>query len=502
MAEWGNLVLLRPQFLWVLPAVVLYIGLLRYHKFAVRYQRFIAPHLLQHLVTAAGSRSPFNPSSVALLVFLLVLLAALGPGWRQASGSESLQDGRVTLVVDLSESMLQEDVRPSRLQRAKQKIQDLMARSPGASFSLWVVAGSAHSALPMTDDQRIVEQYLLELEPQIMPRPGRDFSGLADLAATQSPGSLVLLTGSLLASDTAALNQLVEQGWPLHVLILAAQPGQAGGADFAYYKHSAGDADIQSLHRALAADQRRAAFADGSAEVIDLGYYLVWPMLLMLVLWWRRGWTLPLCWLLLAGAGLLPSQHARADVLDWWLTADQQGRVYFEQGDYQRAAQLFEDAEWRALALYHSGRFAEAEQLFADMDTPRGQFNLAMSLAQQQRYPAAVAALDRALVMQPQFVEAGENRAALQKLIDEINQFSESQYAEEAPSAEISGKGADKAQGKEIEVEKKSAAKYSAEDLLNEKINQVWMKQVRHSAGEFLQRKFAFQLEERQASDE
>ena len=48
----------------------------------------------------------------------------------------------------------------------------------------------------------------------------------------------------------------------------------------------------------------------------------------------------------------LTSTPATAGFLDWWLTPDQQGRLFYQRGDYQRAARMFENEPWKAQALY------------------------------------------------------------------------------------------------------------------------------------------------------
>ena len=90
--------------------------------------------------------------------------------------------------------MLGEDVQPSRLARARHKLRDLLERRRGARTALVAYAGSAHVALPLTDDAELLESYLDALDPGLMPRPGND------------PGSKVSTTRSApsTSSRTAA----------------------------------------------------------------------------------------------------------------------------------------------------------------------------------------------------------------------------------------------------------------------------------------------------------
>lgn len=58
------------------------------------------------------------------------------------------------VVLDSSDTMLETDVAPSRLERAKHKIRDLLALRSGGSTGLLVFAGSGHTAMPLTPRRR------------------------------------------------------------------------------------------------------------------------------------------------------------------------------------------------------------------------------------------------------------------------------------------------------------------------------------------------------------
>ena len=79
----------------------------------------------------------------------------------------------LVILLDVSSSMEQRDIQPSRLQRAKQKIADLLAMRTDKQTALIVYAGTAHTVLTLTDDQDILKQYLAAITPKIMPRAGK-----------------------------------------------------------------------------------------------------------------------------------------------------------------------------------------------------------------------------------------------------------------------------------------------------------------------------------------
>ncbi len=137
------------------------------------FDGIIAPHLLEHLRVERFDSRWFNPATVGGLFIVLMLLVVLGPSWRQQPSPLSQDEAALVVLLDVSRSMEQRDVQPSRLQRARQKISDLLALRPDKKAALLVYAGSAHTVLTLTADQDILNQYLAALEPGIMPRAGK-----------------------------------------------------------------------------------------------------------------------------------------------------------------------------------------------------------------------------------------------------------------------------------------------------------------------------------------
>src|SRR5262249_41759025 len=126
-------------------------------------------------------------------------------------------------------------------------------------------------------------------------------------------------------------------------------------------------ADIRSLERRI---ETRFQAAQGDAfgtRWLDEGYWLLLPLALLSLLWFRRGttvaWALALflsCQVHPAGAQSASPSRFR----DLWLTPDQQGQLEFDRGDYAAAAKLFADPMWRGIAAYRAFDFLTAAQEF------------------------------------------------------------------------------------------------------------------------------------------
>ena len=108
----------------------------------------------------------------------------------------------LVIALDVSSSMEMTDIQPSRLQRAQQKVRDLLAERSGARTALLAYAGSAHMVLPLTDDPNILEMYVEALSPAIMPEQGKDAAKALDLAQEmlakeEVPGTILFLTDGI-----------------------------------------------------------------------------------------------------------------------------------------------------------------------------------------------------------------------------------------------------------------------------------------------------------------
>ena len=163
-------------------------------------------------------------------------------------------------------------------------------------------------------------------------------------------------------------------------------------------------------------------FNNGNAQVrwVDQGYWLVIPVALLTALGFRRGWMIR--WTTAGFAALFllhaPTASARDfHFIDLWLTPDQQGRYYYQKGDYATAAERFQDPMWKGMALCREKDYEGALNQFALVDSPESWFNQGNALAYLKKYPEAVKAYTEALKQHPHWREAEENLALIRSLI-------------------------------------------------------------------------------------
>lgn len=296
--------LLRP--LWLLAllplAYIAWMRLVRGNPMNA-LSRQIAPHLLKHLLIETEGRRRFNPTLVLLLLGVVMTLALAGPSWRKESSPFAAEQAALMVVMKITPSMKATDLLPSRLERGRHKLHDLLALRADAPTGLIAYAGSAHLVVPATTDGRVVEQMAAALAPEVMPTEGDVLVEALQMAAQQLHaqqlnGSALVITDGI---SPAQLDKFSQQGAPLPLQILAVvandetavQNGISQGARLlkaSFSLLSADDGDVRRINARAVSEN--ASIGGDTLRWRDDGYLLLPLILLMLLLWGMRGWSM------------------------------------------------------------------------------------------------------------------------------------------------------------------------------------------------------------------
>jgi Ca-activated chloride channel family protein len=182
----------------VIAVVLLEIGAYRRRRQALLL--FAAPHLVNDL-TGSVSMARRLVKRLLLAGGVACLFIALARPHLFFRWQEEARHGIDILVaVDCSKSMLTQDVKPSRLERAKLAISDFADRLPDDRLGLIAFAGDAFLQVPLTLDHDAFQSAVRELDTDTIPRPGTDVATAIDQAvlASKSQGAnakiLILVT--------------------------------------------------------------------------------------------------------------------------------------------------------------------------------------------------------------------------------------------------------------------------------------------------------------------
>ena len=336
--------LLRPQFLLLIPVVLLLWWSVR----RSRTQRpilteEIAPHLRDALTVGRAQRHRIRPVDGVMAMLVLTALGAAGPTWSRQPDPFAAQSAPVVVILAVTPGMEETDVAPSRLERGKQKIRDFLDLRAGARTALVAYAGTAHVVLPMTEDPTVMVPYLEGLSPEIMPVKGQVAGEALTLAqsmvtAENELGGVLFVTDSIDPADVGALDASAA---PVAVLAMRGEGSRDRGLDElsdTVVPVTPDASDVRRLDHALNVAYRRAQLDDVEQPWEDRAHWLAWPAALLMLLWFRPGWTMRWSAIAVSLLFALP-QGARADgIADWFLTPDQQGRISYDRKHFERAA--------------------------------------------------------------------------------------------------------------------------------------------------------------------
>lgn len=163
---------------------------------------------------------------------LLSIVALSGPVWEQVEAPVFRAEHKVVLVLDLSLSMNAKDVKPSRLERAKYKVSDVLKWLPDAQVGLVVFSEVPYTISPITDDVDTISAFLPALTTDVMPVQGSRISLALDMAgelldrSNAHNGQVVLLTDSEVRPDAfKSVKRLNEGGYSLSILGIGTEKG-------------------------------------------------------------------------------------------------------------------------------------------------------------------------------------------------------------------------------------------------------------------------------------
>jgi len=469
---------LRPGWLAALPvgiALILYLFRLQARGGAWRdvVDRALQPLVLTTSDGFAGRRWPLT---AALAAWIIAAVALAGPAWERLPVPAFRSNGALVVALDLSRSMDAADLAPSRLARAKLKVLSLLDRRVGGQTGLVVFSAHAFTVTPLTTDTQTIASLVAALSTDIMPTQGsRIASGLETSAelirrAGVTRGRVLVMTDATPTSaDLEAARTLRGAGIGVDVLAIGTGDGapiperdggfvtddrgnvviprvdtaalarlaDAGGGRFSVL--TADDTDLARLEPTEApgaleeaGDELRVADAWR-----DAGLWLAVLLLPLIALGFRRGWVAVVVGCVLVPVPDVGAQQAAAEDepaaassaaddgglagLWWslWRRPDQRGAAALERDAPARAAELFEDPEWRAAAQYRAGNYEASAASLGGLDTAAAHYNRGNALARAGQLRAAIDAYDRALELDPDHEDARYNRDLLEKVLEQ-----------------------------------------------------------------------------------
>lgn len=225
-----------PEFLhllWLVPLLAGFFAFVRRRR-RIRLERFAGQQLLGRLVRSAGGERTVIRYLLFLLALTFLILAAARPMWGTRVNEVARRGVDVIIAMDTSLSMDAEDVKPSRLRKAKLEMTGLVDRLRGDRVGLVAFAGSAFVQCPLTLDHSAAKMFLDILDTGLIPRPGTAIARAITMSMEAFRSRerkykvLVLLTDGEdhEADPVAAARAAAEEGVVIHTVGIGSPVGE------------------------------------------------------------------------------------------------------------------------------------------------------------------------------------------------------------------------------------------------------------------------------------
>lgn len=197
-------------------------------------QRFASGDLWREVAGSVNWRQRDRKAVMMSAVFLFSIIALARPQWGFELREVRQKGIDILLAIDVSRSMLTQDVSPNRLERARLAVKDLIGRLKGDRIGLIVFAGDAFLACPLTSDYGGALMSLEAVDTRSVPRGGTNIAStirealrIYDEGGMNHQVFVILTDGENLEDDPLALaRQAKEKGIRIYTIGIGTGEGE------------------------------------------------------------------------------------------------------------------------------------------------------------------------------------------------------------------------------------------------------------------------------------
>ncbi|MEA2111954.1 MAG: VWA domain-containing protein [Campylobacterota bacterium] len=465
---------MHPQFLWLLPIVIILFYFIMTQK--EHQALFFSDAVLNRLRVTTNMLTLKARNALFALMMIFVVIALAGPAITDGKVNVQAKSADIMVALDISDSMLAEDMYPNRLALAKDKILDLLQKSPQERIGVMGFAKDAYLVSPLSFDHASVAFLMKQLNTDSITEKGTDFTQLlfsaSELLSKNRDKYLLILTDG---GDENDFSEVIAQAKEKNIKVFVLGVGKSDGVPIvdtrnggyikqngsiiltrlnenisklatqtggSYIEAISSDEDVDAMINEMhAKTQRKTLKEEEVIQYIALFYYpLGLAMLLFLIatssLSKRKKVEVPMA--LMLSSLFLAAQPARADLMDFRLL-DEAAQSY-EAEDYNRSQLLYGDYAHRTKdaeayynqgnAYYKQGDFKNAQNMykkvFSDDENLKQSalHNLGNSYAKEaskESLEQAVNSYEKALKIKDD-KETSENLEEVKKALEKLKQ--------------------------------------------------------------------------------
>ena len=444
---------IRPAWFYAfIPLVLISYILIKINKQGKSWTNIIDPKLLPYLLVGQSVKKSFINSLLVFIAGTLAIVSLAGPAWEKRPQPVFKDKSALVIALDLSSSMDAEDIKPSRLTRARHKITDILKQRKLGQTALLVYAGSAFVVTPLTDDTATITSLLESLTTDIMPSQGTRTDKALVLAASLlknaniHQGDILLVTDSIekQARDTfikiskqhriSILAIATEQGGPIPLTsggflkdrkgnIVIPKLDLSNFRDFIklgngrFSTLSADDSDITAISSLFNQSQLSQNKNAKATKLKTDSWYEQGPWLLLLLLpiaalAFRRGVLFILVFIIIQ-----QPQYVEANSL-WdslWKTPDQRASEQFKNNNPAEAAKTFNNKQWKAAAHYKNKQYQKTINSLKGINTADAHYNSGNAYAKLGQIDKAIEEYTESIKLNPKNKDAIYNKKLLEE---------------------------------------------------------------------------------------
>ncbi|MFW6151953.1 MAG: VWA domain-containing protein [Verrucomicrobiota bacterium] len=199
-----------------------------------KMRNFVAPRMQTRLRPANSRRRFLLQASMTCLALFLAIVAAARPQWGKSEQTTYTRSRDIVIALDVSRSMLAEDIHPNRLQRAKADIMDLVETLQGDRAALIAFRNGARLLCPLTTDYAFLRQALNGADTYSAPRGPTDLHSAANKALESFENGPASHKAIVLVSDGEDLSGNIDKAGRMaaekNIPIYSVGLGSASGA--------------------------------------------------------------------------------------------------------------------------------------------------------------------------------------------------------------------------------------------------------------------------------
>jgi Ca-activated chloride channel family protein len=174
-----------PEYLYLLLLIPLAIVIYQYacYRRKRNIKRYGDPELTARLIPSYSTTRSSVLFWISLVALALMIVALARPRYGKGKTTVTTRGVEMVVALDISNSMLADDIKPNRLEKAKRLIKRLAEQLKGNKVALVVFAGDAYVQLPITDDYISIEMFLESISTNLVSRQGTDIGAAINLAS-------------------------------------------------------------------------------------------------------------------------------------------------------------------------------------------------------------------------------------------------------------------------------------------------------------------------------